>query len=48
VVFVNGKTGFHAVEVQILARNPDEIAIQGIGSGAMVALVDPEKRERQQ
>jgi len=48
VVFVNGKTGFRAVEVQILARNPDEIAIKGIGPGAMVALVDPEKRERQQ
>jgi len=48
VVFVNGKAGFHAVEVQILARNPDEIAIKGIGPGAMVALVDPEKRERQQ
>jgi HlyD family secretion protein len=48
VVFVNGTTGFHAVEVQILARNPDEIAIKGIGPGAMVALVDPEKRERQQ
>jgi multidrug efflux pump subunit AcrA (membrane-fusion protein) len=47
VVFVNGKTGFRAVEVQILARNPDEIAIKGIDPGAMVALVDPEKRERQ-
>jgi HlyD family secretion protein len=46
VVFVNGKTGFHAVEVQILARNPDEIAVKGIQPGAMVALVDPEKRER--
>jgi hypothetical protein len=34
------------VEVQILARNPDEIAIKGINAGAMVALVDPEKRDR--
>jgi len=48
VVFVDGKTGFHAVEVEVLARNPDEIAIQGIGPGAMVALVDPEKSGRQQ
>jgi len=46
VVFVNGKSGFRAVEVQILARNPDEIAIKGIGPGTMVALVDPEKRDR--
>lgn len=47
VVFVNGKAGFRAMEVRILARNPDEIAIQGIDPGAMVALVDPEKRDRQ-
>jgi HlyD family secretion protein len=47
VVFVNGKAGFRATEVQILARNPDEIAIQGIDPGAMVALVDPEKGDRQ-
>ena len=46
VVFVNGKTGYHAAEVKILARNPDEIAIQGIEPGAMVALVDPEKKDR--
>ncbi len=48
VVFVKGKSNFRAVEVQILARNPDEIAIKGIDPGTMVALVDPEKRERQQ
>jgi len=46
VVFVNGKTGYRAVEVQILARNPDEIAIKGLDAGAMVALVDPEKNDR--
>jgi len=32
--------------VEILARNPDEIAIKGIDPGAMVALTDPEKRDR--
>jgi HlyD family secretion protein len=46
VVFVNSKAGYHAVEVEILARNPDEIAIKGIDPGAMVALTDPEKRDR--
>jgi multidrug resistance efflux pump len=46
VVFVNSPAGYHAVEVEILARNPDEIAIKGINPGAMVALVDPEKRDR--
>ena len=46
VVFVPGPGGYHAVEVQILARNPDEIAIRGIDAGVMVALVDPEKKDR--
>jgi HlyD family secretion protein len=46
VVFVNTRSGYRAVEVEILARNPDEIAIKGIDPGAMVALVDPEKKDR--
>jgi HlyD family secretion protein len=46
VVFVSEKTGYRAVEVQVLARNPDEIAIKGINPGSLVALVDPEKRDR--
>ncbi|HEY6393141.1 MAG TPA: HlyD family efflux transporter periplasmic adaptor subunit [Bryobacteraceae bacterium] len=48
VVYLAGKSGYHAVEVQILARNPDEIAIHGIDPGSMVALVDPEKKDRKQ
>jgi len=48
VVYLAGKGGYHAVEVQILARNPDEIAIHGIDPGSMVALVDPEKKDRKQ
>jgi multidrug efflux pump subunit AcrA (membrane-fusion protein) len=46
VVFVSAKAGYHAVEVEILARNPDEIAIKGIDPGVLVALTDPEKRDR--
>ena len=46
VVYINGKAGYQPVEVQILARNPDEIAVQGINPGTMVALVDPEKKGR--
>ena len=34
------------VEVNVLARNPDEIAVSGIRAGAMVALADPEKKEK--
>jgi multidrug efflux pump subunit AcrA (membrane-fusion protein) len=48
VVFVAVKGGYQAKEVQILARNPDEVAIQGIDQGNSVALVDPEKKDRKQ
>ncbi len=47
-MYLAGKSGYHAVEVQILARNPDEVAVRGIDSGSMVALVDPEKKDRKQ
>jgi hypothetical protein len=33
------------VEVQLLARNPDEVAVSGISDNASVTLVDPEKKE---
>jgi hypothetical protein len=34
--------------VQVVARNPDEVAIAGIPAGAMVSLADPEKPEAKQ
>jgi multidrug efflux pump subunit AcrA (membrane-fusion protein) len=45
VVFVVEKGQPHAAEVQVVARNPDEVAIAGIPAGAMVSLTDPEKTE---
>ena len=45
VVFVAEHGGYHAVAVQLLARNPDEVAVSGIPAGALVALSDPEKKE---
>jgi hypothetical protein len=33
--------GFQTVEVEILARNPDEIAVRGVAADARVTLVDP-------
>jgi len=48
VVFVAVKGVYQPKEVQILARNPDEVAIQGIDPGTSVALVDPEKKDRKQ
>ncbi|MBI1789014.1 MAG: efflux RND transporter periplasmic adaptor subunit [Acidobacteria bacterium] len=43
IVYVSEKGGYRAVEVEVLARNQDEVAVRGIGAGAMVATVEPEK-----
>jgi HlyD family secretion protein len=40
VVLVPAKEGVQAVPVEVLARNPDEVAVQGIEAGTQVALVD--------
>jgi multidrug efflux pump subunit AcrA (membrane-fusion protein) len=45
VVFVAQRGTYHAVVVQLLARNPDEVAVSGIPAGTMVALLDPEKKD---
>ncbi len=37
---------YRPTEVQVTARNPDEVAISGIPAGAMVALVDAEKKDQ--
>ena len=45
VVFVADGAHYRTVQVQLLARNPDEVAVSGIPPGAMVTLVDVEKKE---
>ncbi|MGA7234159.1 MAG: efflux RND transporter periplasmic adaptor subunit, partial [Bryobacteraceae bacterium] len=40
VVYLASHGKYTPAEVEILARNPDEIAIKGIPSGSSVALVD--------
>ena len=45
VVYVARGGQFHPVQVQLLARNPDEVAISGVADGAMVSMVDIEKKE---
>ena len=37
--------GLTPADIQLLARNPDEVAISGISAGTLVALADPEKKE---
>ncbi len=48
IVYVAGNGRYRPVGVGVLARNPDEIAVSGIRPGAMVTLVDPEKKEAKQ
>jgi multidrug efflux pump subunit AcrA (membrane-fusion protein) len=45
IVYAARHGDFEPVEVQVLARNPDEVAIAGIDGGTMVALIDASKRE---
>lgn len=40
VVLVPDKTGWKPVKVEILARNPDEVAVRGIAAGTSVALAE--------
>jgi multidrug efflux pump subunit AcrA (membrane-fusion protein) len=44
----SGSSAYRLREVQILARNPDEIAISGVPAGATVAIIDPTKQEKKQ
>jgi HlyD family secretion protein len=46
VVYIVSKGSHTAVQVEVEARNPDEVAIKGVPAGAMVALVDIEKKDQ--
>ena len=48
VVYVASGGRYTATEVQVLAKNPDEIAVSGIPAGAVVTLADPEKADAAQ
>jgi len=45
VVYAARGGKFKPVEVKLLARNPDEVAISGIAADTMVSMVDIEKKE---
>jgi multidrug efflux pump subunit AcrA (membrane-fusion protein) len=45
IVYVANAGHYRPVEVEVEARNPDEVAVKGIPAGSMVALVDAEKKE---
>jgi multidrug efflux pump subunit AcrA (membrane-fusion protein) len=45
IVYLAEKNRYRAVEVKVLARNPDEVAISGIQAGAMVTLTEAANQE---
>jgi multidrug efflux pump subunit AcrA (membrane-fusion protein) len=46
IVYLAKDGHYKAVEVQVQARNPDELAVTGIPAGSMVALVDVDKKDQ--
>ncbi len=48
IVYMERAGGYEPREVEVLARNPDEIAIQGVPAGAKVALAEPVVDAKQQ
>jgi len=45
VVYLASKGHYTPAAIEVLARNPDEVAVKGVPAGAIVALVDPDKKE---
>jgi HlyD family secretion protein len=45
IVYLAERGRYRAAEVEVLARNPEEVAIAGIPAGSTVALVDVERQE---
>jgi cobalt-zinc-cadmium efflux system membrane fusion protein len=45
VVYRAAPGGYEAVEVEVLARNPDEVAVKGLREGTQVALVEPQEKK---
>jgi membrane fusion protein (multidrug efflux system) len=44
VVYVVTKNAIRPQPVEILARNPDEVAVKGIAAKTLVALAEPEEK----
>ena len=44
IVYVSRKGVYEPVEVEVEARNPDEVAVKGLAVGTLVATEEPEKK----
>jgi multidrug efflux pump subunit AcrA (membrane-fusion protein) len=45
-VYVKDHSQYIARQVSIKARNPDEVAIEGVAAGTLVALTEPPQEKR--
>ena len=45
IVYVQSAKGYAPREVEVQARNPDEVAVSGLAAGTAVALVEPEVKK---
>ena len=45
IVYLADHGRYTPAEIQVLARNPDEVAVSGLSAGALIALADPEKKD---
>ena len=46
IVYVSTKNGYQAKQVEVAARNPDDVAVKGIEAGTAVALTEPPPQKR--
>jgi hypothetical protein len=46
IVYVSSQGSYSPVQIEIIARNPDEVAVKGLKADMQVALVEPEKKGR--
>ena len=46
IVYLSQKNGYKAVEIEILARNPDEVAVRGIPENSVISLTDLDLEKR--
>lgn len=45
VVYVAGGKEYRPVEIEVIARNPDEVAVRGVTAGMSVCLAEPEQKK---
>ncbi len=46
IVYIESRDGFVPKEVEVLARNPDEVAVKGIDAGTKISLVEPDTQTK--